>query len=102
MQIFELCILSIGFVNYFQLDGRSRLDNTGMLVVEEGRLSVHFLYSNPSMADHDMALVVEAPSDLWLGVDDVAELDLLLAKLLLVLLQPGLVVLDEQVDGVAL
>ena len=33
---------------------------------------------------------------------NVAKLDLLLAKLLLVLLQPGLVVLDEEVDGVAL
>ena len=33
---------------------------------------------------------------------NVAKLDLLLAKLLLVLLQPGLVVLDEKVDGVAL
>ena len=33
---------------------------------------------------------------------NVAKLHLLLAKLLLVLLQPGLVVLDEKVDGVAL
>ena len=33
---------------------------------------------------------------------DVAKLDLLLAKLLLVFLQPRLVVLDEQVDGVPL
>jgi hypothetical protein len=54
LQIFELCILSIGFVNYFQLDSRSRLDNTGMLVVEEGRLSVHFLYSNPEIEHNEM------------------------------------------------
>ena len=49
-----------------------------------------------------MALAEEPPGHLRLRVDDVAELDLLLAKLLLVLLQPRLVVLYEQVDGVAL
>ena len=55
-----------------------------------------------SVTHHDVALAEESAGHLGLRVDHVAELDLLLAELLLVLLQPGLVVLDEQVDGVAL
>ena len=54
------------------------------------------------MSHQHMALAEQAARHLRLGVDHVAELDLLLPELLLVLLQPGLVVLDEEVDGVAL
>ena len=73
-----------------------------LLVVEEGRLPIHLLDSNPGMSHQHMALAKKAAGHLRLSVDHVAELDLLLPELLLVLLQPGLVVLDEQVDGVAL
>ena len=73
-----------------------------LLVVEEGRLPIHFLDSNPGMSHQHMALAKQAAGHLRLSVDHVAELDLLLPELLLVLLQPGLVVLDEEVDGVTL
>lgn len=72
------------------------------LVVEQGGLAVHLLNSNPSMPYQHVALAQQPASYLRLGVDNIAKLDLLLAKFLLVLLQPGLVVLDEQVDGVSL
>ena len=54
------------------------------------------------MSHQHMALAEQAARHLRLGVDHVAELDLLLPELHLVLLQPGLVVLDEEVDGVSL
>ena len=54
------------------------------------------------MSHQHMALAKKAAGHLRLSVDHVAELDLLLPELLLVLLQPGLVVLDEEVDGVSL
>jgi len=72
------------------------------LVVEDGRLTVHLLDSDLGVADHDITLGQQPPGHLLLGVHNVSELDLLLPELLLVLLQPGLVILDEQMNGVSL
>ena len=89
------------------------------LVVEQGRLAVHLLDSDPGVPHQHVALAQQPACHLRLRVaanvnvdssfyyaqkylHNVAEFDLLLAKFLLVFLQPGLVVLDEEVDGVAL
>jgi len=72
------------------------------LIVEQGGLSIHLLDSDPGVTHQHMALAEKSACHLGFSVDNVAKLDLLLAKFLLVLLQPRLVVLDEEVDGVSL
>ena len=91
------------------------------LIVEQCGLAIHLLNGNPGVSNKHMTLAQQPAGHLWFSVagkaelvlifvidaqgehlHNVAKLDLLLAKLLLVLLQPGLVVLDEEVDGVAL
>ena len=59
----------------------------------------HLWFSVAGKAELVLIFVIDAQGE---HLHNVAKLDLLLAKLLLVLLQPGLVVLDEKVDGVAL
>jgi len=69
------------------------------LVVEDSGLAVHLLDLYFGVADHDMPNAKKTLSHLRVSVYDISKLDLLLAKLLLVLLQPGLVILDEKVSG---
>jgi len=71
------------------------------LVCEDGWLTIHLLDRHLGVSHHHISGTQQSPGNLRLSVHNISKLDLLLSKLLLVLLQPLLIVLDEEVDGVA-
>ena len=95
-----------------------KVSSLEQLVAEDGWLTIHLLDRHLGVTHHHIPRTQQSPDNLGLGIPaekhmnqkhhlrqwqylhNISKLDLLLAELLLVLLQPSLVVLDEQVNGV--
>ena len=95
-----------------------KVSSLEQLVAEDGWLTIHLLDRHLGVTHHHIPRTQQSPDNLGLGIPaekhmnqihqltqcqylhNISKLDLLLAELFLVLLQPSLVVLDEQVNGV--